>query len=314
MLPSVDIIIVNWNSGTQLYECLSSIASNEQNEFQLGKVIIVDNASIDRSLDSLDDFNLPIDIIKNQKNKGFGAACNQGAAISQANYFLFLNPDTRLSNNSLDRSVEFMEDSLKQQVGVVGIQLVDDRGKIQRSCARFPSPINFWCSILGIDKLITNKFTSYPMADWSHDVTQEVDHVMGAFYLIRSNVFKLLNGFDEDFFVYFEDLDLSYRLHKLGWSSYYLADVKSFHKGGGTSEQIKATRLFYSLRSRILYGYKHFSSIHANTIAVASLTIEPFTRIAFSILKLSASQAKETIQGYIKIFANLQEMQRLIKQ
>ena len=312
MSPCIDIIIINWNSAHQLAECLEAVASSDRDEFKLGKVIIVDNASTDRSLDNLERLGLPLQIVKNSQNRGFGAACNQGAAQSDADYLLFLNPDTRVSPDSIDRAASFIEKSSAQKVGVVGIQLVDERGKIQRSCARFPSPTNLWCSILGIDKLFKSKLTSYMMTEWDHNSTQKVDHVMGAFYLINSKLFTALNGFDESFFVYFEDLDLSYRVHQMGWSSCYLADARSFHKGGGTSEKIKSTRLFYSQRSRILYGYKHFSSFHATTIACATLTVEPLIRIGFSLLKLSASQAKETILGYVQLFANLRAIHRSI--
>ena len=312
MLPSISIIIINWNSAHQLRECLEAIVKSDRHEFRLDKVIIVDNASTDRSLDGLEQLDLPIQMIRNSVNKGFGAACNQGAAVSNSDYILFLNPDTRVAEDSIDRAASFMDKSSAQKVGVVGIQLVDERGKIQRSCARFPSQINLWCSILGIDKLVKSPLTSYMMTEWHHDNTQAVDHVMGAFYLIRNELFRSLQGFDENFFVYFEDLDLSYRVHQAGWSSYYLADTRSFHKGGGTSEKIKATRLFYSQRSRILYGYKHFNWFAATAIALATLTIEPLTRIGFALLKFSPSQATETIQGYVKIFANLPAIYRSI--
>jgi N-acetylglucosaminyl-diphospho-decaprenol L-rhamnosyltransferase len=313
VLPSVSIVTINWNAGHQLRECLEAIVHSDRHEFQLDKVIIVDNASTDRSLEGLEQLDLPLQIIRNSANKGFGAACNQGAAISEADYLLFLNPDTRVSPEAIDRAVSFMDKSLPQQVGVVGIQLVDELGKIQRSCARFPSPANLWCSILGIDKLVKSKLTSYMMTEWDHNNPQPVDHVMGAFYLIRSEIFASLNGFDENFFVYFEDLDLSYRVHKLGWSSYYLTDVRSFHKGGGTSEKVKATRLFYSQRSRILYGYKHFNFLQATAIAIATLTIEPLTRIVFALLKRSIPQAQETMLGYIKLFANLGSIYKTIR-
>jgi N-acetylglucosaminyl-diphospho-decaprenol L-rhamnosyltransferase len=312
VLPSISIVTVNWNSAHQLRECLEAIVQSARNEFTLDKVIIVDNASTDRSLDGLEQLDLPLHIIRNSVNQGFGAACNQGAALSEADYLLFLNPDTRVAADSIDRAASFMDKSLSQQVGVVGIQLVDERGKIQRSCARFPSPTNLWCSILGIDKLVKSPLTSYMMTEWDHNNNQRVDHVMGAFYLIRSDLFASLQGFDENFFVYFEDLDLSYRVHQAGWSSYYLADTRSFHKGGGTSEKIKATRLFYSQRSRILYGYKHFNWFQATVIALATLTIEPLTRIGFALLKFSPSQATETIQGYIKIFSNLPNIYKSI--
>lgn len=215
MLPDLDIIIVNWNSAHQFWDCLDSIVSSDRCDFKLGEVIVIDNASTDSSLDNLDDINLPLNIIKNIENKAFGAACNQGVAISKSDYFLFLNPDTKLFNDALDKAVSFMEKSLDRRVGVVGIQLVDELGKVQRNYTRFPSITNLWCSILGVDKLVTNKFTSYFMKDWEHSTTQKVDQVMGAFYLIRSEVFRLVGGFDERFFVYFEDLDLSYRVNKL---------------------------------------------------------------------------------------------------
>ena len=314
MLPSTDIIIINWNSSNQLRECLEAIVSNEHNKFKLSKVIIVDNASTDRSLEGIQEIDLPINIIKNSDNKGFGFAFNQGASISKSDYVLFLNPDTRLFNEALDKAMSFIHNSsLDQKIGVVGIQLVDSQGKIQRNCARFPSLLNIWCSIIGIDKVVKNKFTSYMMTEWNHETTQAVDHVMGAFYLLSNQVFRSVGGFDESFFVYFEDLDLSYRIHQHGFLSYYLADVRSFHKGGGTSESIKATRIFYSLRSRILYAYKHFNSLQATTVLLASLLIEPFTRIAFAIIRLSLSQAQETISAYIKLFADYRDISKLIK-
>lgn len=314
MLPSIDIIIVNWNSGNQLHECLNSIDGGDRHYFRLEKVIVVDNASTDRSLDCLLEANSPVDIIKNLENKGFGVACNQGAAIGKADYTLFLNPDARLFTEAIDRAINFIQKPSLDRVGVVGIQLIDDRGNIQRNCARFPTPANFLCSIFGIDKIVRNKFTSYMMTEWNHEKTQPVDHVMGAFYLISSKVFQSVDGFDENFFVYFEDLDLSYRLYKQGFRSYYLADVQSFHKGGGTSDSIKSTRIFYSIRSRILYAYKHFNWIQATTILLASISIELLTRIVFSIIRLSGSQLQETIFAYIQLFADWRNICKSIAQ
>jgi N-acetylglucosaminyl-diphospho-decaprenol L-rhamnosyltransferase len=314
MLPNIDIIIVNWNSAHQLCECLDSIIESSFNNVSLNRVIIVDNASSDQSLENIKNIVLPIDIIKNSENKGFGVACNQGAAISKSDYILFLNPDTKLFDTALDRAVNFIHNLPINRVGAVGIQLIDASGNVQRSCARFPSLINFCCSILGVDKIIKNKFTSYLMTDWDHQTVKIVDHVMGAFYLINSETFRLIGEFDENFFVYFEDLDLSWRLHQQGFDSYYLANVQSFHKGGGTSEAVKSTRIFYSIRSRILYAYKHFGFPHATTILIASLFIEPFTRIGFSIIKFSLPQAQETFLAYIQLIVNYQGIYKLIKQ
>ena len=104
------------------------------------------------------------------------------------------------------------------------------------------------------------------MREWNHEESREVDQVMGAFFLVRQKLFEEWGGFDERFFVYLEDVDFSSRARRVGWRSFYMAGVKAYHKGGGTSEQIKSTRLFYSLRSRILYSYKHFSCASATAL------------------------------------------------
>jgi N-acetylglucosaminyl-diphospho-decaprenol L-rhamnosyltransferase len=314
MLPSLNIIIVNWNSAHQLYECLESIANSNLSEFKLDRIDIVDNASVDNSLEHTEKFALPINIIRNSENKGFGFACNQGAANTKSDYLLFLNPDTKVFADSLSRSIDFLESSLPQKVGVVGVQLVNNHGEIHRSCTRFPSITTFLGSIIGLDKIVKHQSTSYFMTEWDHRNTQAVDQVMGAFYLIRRELFQKLGGFDESFFVYFEDLDLSYRLSQLGWSSYYLANVQSFHKGGGTSEAIKSTRLFYFIRSRILYAYKHLNWVSATIVMIASLFVEPIARIGFALIKLSLVQAQETLIAYVRLLLNYREIYRDVSQ
>jgi len=102
--------------------------------------------------------------------------------------------------------------------------------------------------------------------------------------------------------VYFEDLDLSYRAWKSGWRSFYLADVKAYHKGGGTSRQIKDRRLFYSLRSRILYSYKHFGWWSASAVTLMTLIVEPFTRLAWATVRLSGTEIVNTLKGYLMLW------------
>jgi N-acetylglucosaminyl-diphospho-decaprenol L-rhamnosyltransferase len=305
LLPSLHIVIVNWNSKHYLKSCLQSVSTAHQNNFQISQVTIVDNASIDNSLSGIEKINLPLKIIKNGKNVGFGAACNQGELTNDAKYVLFLNPDTRINRDSLELAIEFMETPDNHKTGVVGIQLFNEENKIQKSCSRFPTPTNFWCDLIGISKLATNKFTSHLMLEWDHNETKEVDHVIGAFYLIRNKLFRSLNGFDEDYFVYLEDLDLSCRVKKSGWSSYYLTQCQSFHQGGGTSSQVKATRLFYSLNSKIIYAHKHFNKINAVVLSLGILFVEPLTRISFAILKGSSEELSNTVDGYKLLFNHL---------
>jgi len=303
MTPSLDIIIVNWNSGRLLRDCLQSINNSADNDsFTLNRVVVVDNASADGSADELEDLRLSVSIIRNEENRGFAAACNQGAEDSSADYLLFLNPDTYLNQDSLAKPLIFMEEISDQQIGIVGIQLLDKNGKIARTCASFPTPGRFFSKMLGLDKLFLYAFPSHFMATWNHRESREVDHVMGAFYLIRSFIFEELSGFDEQFFVYLEDLDFSFRAHQVGWRCFYLTDAKAIHKGGGTSEKVKAMRLFYSLQSRILYGYKHFSWWSATALMLGTLILEPFARLAFAAFNKSFPQVEDTLRGYAMLW------------
>ena len=308
MAVQLSIVIVNWNAGHLLRDCVRSIEEAGREGFEFGRVVIVDNCSNDGSLDGLASATLPLEIIRNTKNKGFAAACNQGAQGSHADYLLFLNPDTRLFAGSLSVPFAFMEAAQNQSVGICGIQLIDEHEEISRSCVRFPTPRMFFSKIFGLDRLLPKFFRSHFMEEWEHKENRGVDHVIGAFFLLRRRLFEQLNGFDERFFVYLEDLDFSLRAKESGWASYYLANARAYHKGGGTSEQVKARRLFYSLRSRILYGYKHFTSTQATLLLVCTLCCEPLIRLAFNLLQGAFKSASETISGYLMLYRALPEI------
>jgi GT2 family glycosyltransferase len=143
------------------------------------------------------------------------------------------------------------------------------------------------------------------MDDWSHDSDADVDHVIGAFYAMRRDLFMALGGFDERFFVYLEDLDLSLRVREAGLRVRFLASPPSFHVGGGVSRQIKATRLFYATRSRILYAYKHFGKTLAHLHLALSLVVEPITRSIHALARLSPSALAETCRAFAMLWANM---------
>lgn len=298
LIPHLDIIIVNWNSGEQLCQSLASIESAEQDSFILSRVCVVDNASQDDSVNAIEQYELPIQIIHNDQNKGFAVACNQGVRGSKANYLLFLNPDAKLFENSLTVPIAFMEQPENEKVAIVGIQLVDDSRRVARTCARFPRPGRFFSKMLGLDRLFPKLFPSHFMREWDHSETRVVDQMMGAFFLVRRSVFESLGGFDERFFVYFEEVDFSYRAYQARWKSAYLATAQAYHAGGGTSNQIKARRLFYSLRSRILYSYKHFGSFSATLVMLGTILIEPFSRLIRAGVHRSLQEAIQTVQAY----------------
>jgi Predicted glycosyltransferases len=220
-------------------------------------------------------------------------------------YLLFLNPDTLLFSSSLSKPLAYMEDNVNQKVGVCGIQLLDEQGLVARSCARFPTWRTFMFQSVGLNKLSWFRQFSMSMVDWDHKSTQTVDQVIGAFFLVRKSLFKALRGFDQRFFVYFEELDFSRRLHSLGYSTVYLADTQAFHAGGGTSKNVKAARLFYLLRSRLLYGFKHFSPPAAWAVLIFTIAFEPFTRVIFSIISGQGQSVIHTLKGYRMLIRDL---------
>ena len=292
------IIIVNWNAGKQLLQCVRSVLESERNIFVLENIIVVDNDSSDDSLKFIINIDTHIRIIKNKINLGFAKACNQGAKDCKTDYILFLNPDAKLFERSIETPINFMEKQENKEVAIAGLQLLDEKGKVSRNCARFPTPTRFIAKALILDRLFPKYFPGHFMTEWAHNNTRTVDQVMGSFFFIRAKVFKRLKGFDERFFVYFEDVDLSYRVHKIGLRSVYISETNAYHKGGGTSEQVKAKRLFYSLQSRILYYYKHFSFFDATVTLFSTLFIEFFSRIVFSAINGSFFEVLQTIKGY----------------
>jgi GT2 family glycosyltransferase len=242
-----------------------------------------------------------VTLIRTGKNLGFGKACNLGAKHADSEYLLFLNPDAALFEGTLTKVVNFMQEPTNQTVGICGVQLIEVSGKISRSCARFPTVTAFLAHVVGLDRF-SPRFGN-TMAEWDHLANRQVDQVIGAFFFVRRGLFQQLQGFDERFFVYFEEVDFSFRAYRAGWLSFYLADSQAFHAGGGTSSQVKARRMFYSLRSRLLYAFKHFSLPAALTVLAATLLLEPLSRSVLALARRSLPSLKETWSGYRMLWA-----------
>ena len=304
---SVHVVIVNWNSGTQLRECLQSFAAASSAHVALMRVTVVDNASSDGSIHALEATSaLPLTVIRNAENRGFAAACNQGAAGSTADYLLFLNPDTRLLAGSLELPVRYLHSPHHEAVGIVGIQLIDSNGHVARNTARAPTPGSMLGHSLGLDRMMPSVFPSHFVSEWAHDETRPVDQVMGAFFFVRRAVFEALGGFDERFFVYYEDLDFAVRARARGWKSVYLASAQAFHRGQGTTEGAAKLRLFYFARSRILYAQKYFSALAAASVMLTTLALEPLARIA-----ASPRSAGGTVRAFGMLWKDLPSILRI---
>ena len=295
----LDIVIVNWNAGTQLWDCLQSLQiSKKEGVFCLSSCVIVDNASTDGSINNLEGFSLPVAIIKNDENMGFACASNQGTKKGSAEYILFLNPDIKLFPDSLAKALLFFQETRNEQIGILGIQLVDQNGIPQRNTARFPTPGLVLYQKLGLDRLWPERFPPIVLMDWDHQRGKEVDYVQGAFFLVRRKMFESLGGFDERFFLYCEDVDFSLRAKQAGWNSYYLADVQAFHQGGGTTNRIKGRRLFYYLYSLTQYIGKHFGFRCAVFVITVTIGIELWIRLAWSVIRLSGRTFIDTLHAY----------------
>jgi len=272
--------------------------------FEIDKVIVVDNASSDNSQNVFCEFKYSYELIQNVENEGFAFACNQGACGCMSDYILFLNPDTMLYVDTMEKLTDFLltKDS---SIGIVGIQLLDEYNRIAKTCSRFPSNIQKLCKIFGFSKLFPS--TSASMLEWAHNESRIVDQVIGAFFVVETELFKKLNGFDERFFMYYEEVDFSKRAYNIGKKSYYFAEARAFHKGGGTSEQVLDKRLFYVLSSFLKYQKKH-NGIMAMYIALFLEFLEYFSRFILLIFKSKGTGINKLNSAYKMLFSNLKHI------
>lgn len=252
---TIDIVIVNWNSDTFLRACIAALIEVESVGDVEYRIVVVDNASLDGSADELPRTAPALRLRRNRSNVGFGRACNQGAALGSAPVILFLNPDTQVEPDSLGIALRAL--LARPETGIVGAQLRDETGTVHRSCARRPTAFSLIGQDLQLHRLLPRIVPSHFLWDWDHAESRPVDQVMGAFLMIRRPLFEALGGFDERFFVYYDDVDLCARARDAGYEVRHVAEAKVWHRGQGTTERAKAHRLFYILRSRVLYAIKH---------------------------------------------------------
>lgn len=302
MTQVADIVIVNWNSGSMLRECIESVINHRNG---VGRIVVVDNGSSDASANLPDALASACDIVLANKNLGFAKACNLGASRCASPYVLFLNPDARLIEPSVARVIAFMESSEGARYGICGIKLLGRHGEVERHCANFTDASTYVGQALGVAGRFPRLFTPHFMRDFDHGHSRPVDQVIGAFFFVRRSLFDALGGFDERYFVYFEEVDFALRARKAGHDTYYLADVTAYHYGGGTSEKVKAKRLFYSLRSRLQYARQHFSMPGFVTTAMVTLMLEPISRLAQAGGRGSMADVGNVLQAYLLLARNL---------
>jgi N-acetylglucosaminyl-diphospho-decaprenol L-rhamnosyltransferase len=307
MGTTVQVIIVNWNGGDHLVRCLDSFGAVASDRVAVESVTVVDNASADGSIDRAEAFTdrLPLRIIRNPDNRGFAAACNQAASGSSADFLLFLNPDTELRPGCLKAPAQFLVDPANAGFGIVGIKLVDALGRNARTCSRHPSLASLIGGSLGLDHVLPSMFPPHFLPEHAHEGIRQVDQVMGAFFFVRRALFERLGGFDERFFLYFEDADFALRARNRGFSSGFLSTVSAVHTGHGSSGKVKARRLFYFGRSRIRFGAKHFGLAGGLAVSTATLILEPVLRAGRAVVGGQFAELRDVARGSVLLWANL---------
>jgi hypothetical protein len=307
--PSLLIVTVNWNAGAQLADCVRSfiIASKHIS----AHMVVVDNDSQDGSDQVVEKFaadGYPISLVRAGNNLGFAKGCNLGVLRAReaghaSDFILFLNPDTRLEAESLVHLFE-AECTRDPEIGIIGVQLTDGF-HIAHSCSYFPTALNFWCKNTGLNNVLTKKaWAQHHMRDFDHLKSREVDQVMGAFFLIRGSLFDRLEGFDPQFFVYFEEVDLCLRAKQAGYKVWFEASSRVWHHGGGTTENVKGFRLYLSLSSRLRYFAKNRPRLSYASVVILSFIVEPIARAVRLILRGHSIELKEVGKGYLMILRN----------
>jgi N-acetylglucosaminyl-diphospho-decaprenol L-rhamnosyltransferase len=303
-VAKLDIVIVNWNSGEHLRRCLESI-SGASSGVDLRRVVVVDNASTDGSCTDLEAGSLPLESLRNESNLGFGRACNQGVGGDVADYVLFLNPDAALSSDSLVTALNYLAEDRQSRIGVLGLQLTGEDGRVLPTCSRFPTPARLFWQATGLALLYPGILRGMRMVEWDHAETRRVDQVMGACFFVRGEVFRRLAGFDERFFLYFEEVDFCLRATRAGFEVVYLVDAQVVHEGGGSSGSVPAERLLYSWRSRIQFARKHLGAVGTLVVVASTLCCESPLRVIQQTSKLSWTGVRGVLWASRRLVAGL---------
>ena len=225
------------------------------------EVFVVDNNSSDDSRDFFKDKFSSVKFIWNKENIGFSKANNIALKEATGKYILFLNPDTLLPEDCLEKSIAYLE--LHSEAGALGIKMLDGSGNFLKESKRsFPSPATSFCKLSGLAKLFPHSkvFAKYYLGNIDEEKNQEVEVLAGAFMLIPKKIIDSVGSFDEDFFMYGEDIDLSYRIREAGYKNLYFADSSIIHFKGESTKRggLNYVRLFYKAMS--IFTRKHYGN------------------------------------------------------
>jgi GT2 family glycosyltransferase len=250
------VCIVNWNTREYLDACLTSL---ERHAGALSvQTVVVDNASSDGSAEMVRQSHPQVELIANADNRYYAAANNQGLAVLDAPQVLLLNPDIEVQSGSLQTLVDFLTEH--PRAGAVAPRLRGPDGKVQPSCRTFPSPDVVWLEALGLAKAFPHHplFGKYRMTWWDYDTVQPVDQPMASALLLRAKALEEVGDFDEEFPMFFNDVDLCRRLWAGGWQVWFTPAAEMLHVGGAATRQVRREMILESHRSFLRYYEKHY--------------------------------------------------------
>ncbi len=265
---TVSIIIVNYNVKFFLEQCLYSIKKSTQ--CIESEIIVVDNNSADDSICYLQQIFQDVLFIKNERNEGFAKACNKGLQHANGKYILFLNPDTLVAEDTIKKTLRFFDQH--EDAGAAGVRMIDGSGNFLKESKRsFPSPFTSLYKLFGLARLFPHSkfFNRYHLGHLNENENHEADVLAGAFMMIRKDVLDKVGPFDENFFMYGEDIDLSYRIQQAGLKNYYVAETAIIHFKGESTQKgsFNYVRMFYNAMR--IFVRKHYGGTKAGIFNIS---------------------------------------------
>ncbi|HRH66668.1 MAG TPA: glycosyltransferase [Bacteroidia bacterium] len=259
----LSVIIVNYNVKYFLEQCLHSVLKASAGIPT--ELWVVDNNSVDGSIEMLKEKFPSVHVIANRDNKGFSKANNQAILQSTGDYVLLLNPDTVVEEDTFRKILDFMD--AHPDAGGLGVKMIDGTGRFLPESKRgLPTPLVAFYKIFGLSALFpkSKTFGRYHLGYLDQNAINAVDVLAGAFMLIRKTVLGKTGLLDEDFFMYGEDIDLSYRIIKAWYKNYYFPDTRIIHYKGESTKKSSVNYVFVFYNAMIIFAKKHFSKSNAS--------------------------------------------------
>ena len=278
----LSIIIVNYNVKYFLEQALLSVRKAILPIE--AEVFVVDNNSVDDSVEMVKEKFPEIHLIENKSNPGFSTANNQAIKLAKGEYVLLLNPDTVVEENTFEKCIDFMD--AHPDAGGLGVKMIDGSGKFLPESKRgFPSPFVAFCKTFGLSSIFpkSKTFNRYHLGFLDENKTHEVDVLAGAFMMLRKSVLDEIGLLDETFFMYGEDIDLSYRIVQAGYKNYYFTDTTIIHYKGESTKKgsLNYVKVFYN--AMIIFAKKHFKGEKA-TLFILMLHLAIYFRAFLTLV------------------------------